>query len=234
MKREFLNVKGFIYKILSPNGKVYIGQTINLKKRKSYYKTNNFKQQIKLWNNCKFYNWKPLENFEVIEECLCGINKENLNKREKYWIKYFKSFKNGLNCNEGGNGNVGHKHSDETKKKISKALLGVKHPEWRNKQKSKYTKGRRHTVKSKNKISETKQKNMNDKTKNLISEGLKGNKNGIGNKGGSKQIICLSNGFIYSSIKKAAIVLGLHEANISYVCKGKYKQTGGYKFKYYE
>ena len=31
MKRDLTNVKGYIYKITSPNGKIYIGQTINKK-----------------------------------------------------------------------------------------------------------------------------------------------------------------------------------------------------------
>ena len=38
---------GYIYKINSPNGKVYIGQTYDFKKRKYYYKSGNFKKQIK-------------------------------------------------------------------------------------------------------------------------------------------------------------------------------------------
>ena len=129
---------------------------------------------------------------------------------------------------------MGHKHSEETLKKISIAKLGVKHPEWRNKQKSKYTKGRKHSENTKKKISETKIKNMNDEIKNKISIGLKGNKNGIGNKGNIKKIICLTNGKIYESIKSAADELNLHSSGIIKVCKGEFKQTKGFEFKYYD
>ena len=34
MKRDLTEIKGFIYRIISPNNKIYIGQTINPKKRK--------------------------------------------------------------------------------------------------------------------------------------------------------------------------------------------------------
>lgn len=49
-----------------------------------------------------------------------------LNEREQYWIKELNCFlgKHGLNCNGGGNGNVGRVCSEETKKKISLGNLG--------------------------------------------------------------------------------------------------------------
>ena len=149
-------------------------------------------------------------------------------------FKDYDSFKNGLNCNEGGNGNLGHVFSEESLKKMSESKIGVKHTEERNKKKSEYTKGRKHTEDSKKKMSENKIKNMNDEVKEKISKGLKGNKNGIGNKGCPKKVICLTNNTIYDSIKKASIELKLWDTGIISVCKGKTKQTKGYTFKYYD
>lgn len=232
--KDLTNVIGYIYKITSPNGKIYIGQTINKKQRKHHYNSLDFKQQVKLWNNVQKYNWRPVDTFEIIEECLCGENKWFLNEREKYWIQYFDSLKNGLNCNEGGHGNLGHKHSQETLNKMSLSKLGVKHPEWRNKEKSEYTKGRKHSEESKEKMSLVKKERMTDEIKNKISKGLKGNKNGIGNKGNSKKIICLTTNEIYDSIKCASNDLNIREAGIINVCKGKSEEIKGYKFKYYE
>lgn len=234
MKRDLTNIIGYIYKITSPNGKIYIGQTINKKQRKYHYNSGDYKQQIKLWNNVNFYDWNPAETFEIIEKCYCGKEKCILNEKEIYWIKYYDSFKNGLNCNEGGNGNLGHIPSIESRKKMSDSKIGVKHTEERNKRKSEYTKGRTHTEESKKKMSENKIKNMTDAVKEKISKGLKGNKNGIGNKGNAKKIICLTNNKIYESIKKASIELKLWETGIIGVCKGKQKHTKGYIFKYYE
>jgi group I intron endonuclease len=228
------NKIGFIYKITSPNGKVYIGQTLNFKNRKYYYRSGNFQAQIKLHNSVMFYNWCPADAIEIIEECLCGEGKSILNEREKYWISYYDSFKNGLNCNEGGNGNVGHKHSNESKAKMSESKIGVRHSEERNKRKSEYTKGRKHTESSKKKMSDVKKERMNDEIKDKIRLGLIGNKNGIGNKGRSKKILCLNNNIIYDSIRKACDELDLHDSGVGLVCSGIYKQTKGYKFIYYE
>jgi len=232
MKKDLTNHIGFIYKITSPNGKIYIGQTINKKQRKYYYNSGCFKQQVKLLNNCKKYKWNPAHTFEIIEECLCGENKKILNEREKYWIQFFDSFKHGLNCNEGGNGNIGHKHSEDSLKKMSLSKIGVKHTEERNKKKSEYTKGRKHSEISKIKMSEKKRENMTLEVKNKIRLGLLGNKNGIGNKGNRKKIKCLNNNKTYSSVKEAADELGLHSTGIISVCKGLFKQTKNYKFIY--
>ena len=83
-------------------------------------------------------------------------------------------------------------------------------------------------------MSETKKEKMCDRIKNSISIGLIGNKNGIGNKGNSKKILCLTTNFIYDSIKKASIDLKLREADIINVCKNKINDIKGYKFIYYE
>ena len=169
MGRDLTNTMGYIYKITSPNGKIYIGQTINVEQRKRHYKTSNFKQQIKLWNSVQKYNWIPADTYEIIDSILIGENKSNLNEREKFWIKFYDSFNHGLNCNWGGEGNIGHKHSEDTLLKMSESKKGVKHTELRNKQKSEYTKGRKHSAETKAKISKIKLDRMNNETKNKIS-----------------------------------------------------------------
>lgn len=121
MLKDYSNVKGYIYKVTAPNNKIYIGQTINWYKRKKDYKNWRFKKQIKLWRSCQVHNWNPINTFEIIEECLCGENKFYLNEREIYWINFYDTYKIGLNCNEGGEGNLGHKHSEESLKRMSES-----------------------------------------------------------------------------------------------------------------
>ncbi len=117
---------GYIYKIINPSGKVYIGQTINLKGRLNKYKSNDCQKQKILYNSIKKYGWIK-HVFEILEECAVDDNKTLLNEREKFWIKEFNSFGCGMNCNEGGNGNVGRVCSDETKEKIRLGNLGKTH-----------------------------------------------------------------------------------------------------------
>lgn len=55
----------FIYKIISPCGRYYIGSTINLKSRFNYYKYGHCKSQRMLYNSIKKYGWEN-HKFEII------------------------------------------------------------------------------------------------------------------------------------------------------------------------
>jgi group I intron endonuclease len=105
-----------IYKITNPKGKIYIGKTKDLKNRIIYYRTLNCKGQPKLYNSILKYSWLN-HTLEVIEECYL----EQLDNKEIYWIKFYNTVCNGLNCTYGGEG--GSK-SSETKIKISKSMKG--------------------------------------------------------------------------------------------------------------
>lgn len=119
-----------IYKITSPTGKIYIGQSVHINKRFTTYKNLRCKSQSKLYSSFVSHG---IDNhkFEILEEC----SKESLNEREVFYIKKFDTFNtsHGLNLKEGGNsgvlsleslkkigdGNRGKKLSEETKRKIS-------------------------------------------------------------------------------------------------------------------
>ena len=116
-------MNGYIYKITSPSGRIYIGQTINLKTRINNYKNLKCKKQIKLYNSIIKYGWNN-HNLEIIEEVLCLNDKFLLNFLEAYWINVYNSFKKGLNCTIGGDGTMGHKHSEETKKILRDKATG--------------------------------------------------------------------------------------------------------------
>lgn len=61
-----------IYKITNPINEVYIGQSTNMKNRKSYYKSTRAKGQPKICNSIKTHGWEN-HVFEVIEECSLSI-----------------------------------------------------------------------------------------------------------------------------------------------------------------
>lgn len=119
------NKKG-IYKITNKvNRKIYIGMSINLKRRKWEHQNKYCNHPIA--NAIKKYGWENFE-FEVIQYFseLCDIN--YILNREMYWIKFYKSQDRniGYNIKSGGPTNCGENnsmwgkhHSDETKKKIS-------------------------------------------------------------------------------------------------------------------
>lgn len=82
-----------IYKITSLSNRVYIGQSVNIRKRFIDYRCLNCKKQPGLFNSLTKYGVKN-HIFEIVEEC----SKELLNKRERYWQDYYNVIKNGLNC----------------------------------------------------------------------------------------------------------------------------------------
>lgn len=85
-----------IYKITKiENGKSYIGQSNDIERRFSEHKT---KTDIPIEIAIHKYGEKAF-TFEILEEC----SLEELNDKEKYWIKYYNTYKGfGYNCNEGG------------------------------------------------------------------------------------------------------------------------------------
>lgn len=102
-----------IYKITNPKGKIYIGQSVDIGKRKYYYQTLHCKKQIMLYNSIKKYGWEN-HRFEIIEECSI----ENLDKRENHWGIYYNTLEEGLNLRLGkGRGTC----SNKVKTKIGKS-----------------------------------------------------------------------------------------------------------------
>ena len=112
-----------IYKITSPTGRIYIGQSIDIEKRRKMYVNNHCKKQQKLYASLCKYGFLR-HDFEVIEECEWDL----LNEREEYWIEFYGTFNSdlGLNLSSGG---LNKRVSEETKLKISKGNTGNKRPD---------------------------------------------------------------------------------------------------------
>lgn len=137
-----------IYKITSPDGKIYIGQAGDIENRFSTYKICNCKSQSKLYNSLKKYGVIN-HTFKVIHLC----SKIELNELEIYYGKLFNVTDRevGLNIRECG-GNRG-KLSPETIRKIIESKSGEKH---HNFGKVSYFFGKKHTEEAKNKLREIK------------------------------------------------------------------------------
>jgi len=172
---EIVKICG-IYKITSPSGRVYIGESENITTRwKDYNNLNNCKSQRRLHRSLKKYTVEE-HIFEIIEECYF----EDLLCRERYWQdEYDVLSKRGLNCRLTRCGDKKGISSEETKEKIRQANLGLKHPDWRNEIKSKAQGGENHWTKSKT-FSEEAKLNMSEAQKELYKNGyispLKGTK----------------------------------------------------------
>lgn len=175
-------MKGHIYTIKTPNGKIYIGQTINFEKRLKNYKNGSFYKQLLLWNDAIKYNYNPSEYMEILEEVEYDpeviIDGENLlDLREIFWVDHLKSYHYensiGLNLTKGGRTRKGYVASPETKEKQRAAKLG----------KPGCRKGQKHTKETIDKLSKYSRENhwnfggsVSEETKMKISESQKGEK----------------------------------------------------------
>lgn len=109
-----------IYKITSPSGKIYIGQSRDINSRKSDHKHNWSKRQYKLYSSINKYGWDA-HSFDIIHECTI----DELDNLESFYIKYYDCFdtEHGLNLTSGGVHNL--KYSTQSKLKLSESKKGI-------------------------------------------------------------------------------------------------------------
>lgn len=219
--KHFSGIYG-VYKLTSPSGKIYIGQSYNIYKRLMAYKSARCKQQRHLYNAIIKYGF---ENFDI--EILFRSNYYNgiidsLNHAETYFINLYDSINNGYNIRGGGGNNS---ISEETKLLMSKVALGRKFtPEHKSNLKKAFV-GRKMTKEQIEKISKS---NMGKK---VAIETIQKILN-------SKNLMCiykysLNGKFIkkYESISQAAIEHGIHRASIEN-CAKRNGTSSGYVWKY--
>jgi len=122
-------VTGTIYKHTNKiNGKAYVGQTTKSteERLKGHIKTAESGSCSKFHKAIRKYG---IENFksEILEENIILFSplnenkKDNsLDKKEIFYIEKYNTFKEGYNGNKGGRSQLGFKHSENTKKLLSK------------------------------------------------------------------------------------------------------------------
>jgi group I intron endonuclease len=170
-----------IYKITSPSGRIYIGQSIDIERRWTKYLGEHCKNQIKLYCSFKKYGVEA-HVFEVIEEC----EVEHLNIKERYWQDFYKCMEGGLNCLLTQTDEKPKILSKETKQKIRLSSLGKKMSE---------EACRKIGYLSSNRSPETKKK---------IGDAHRGGKSKQ-----AKKLIDTKTNIIYSCMKEAAESIGM-------------------------
>ena len=188
-----------IYKITSPTGKVYIGQSVDLKRRFSEYKgVHACRFQPVIYRSLLKYGFEA-HQFDIIEYC----SKEELNCSERFWQDEFDVLNGGLNCVLQDCGEKRKVYNEELRKKISESKIGDKNPNWGKKMSQEAIDKRnsnpyRKTTKGKAHSEETRQK-MRDNHYDC---------NG-GNNSKAKITICLNTGIFYDCLKDACEVYKL-------------------------
>ena len=132
-----------IYKLTNIiTGKVYIGKTVNLKNRLNQH----FSRRI---SSCRLLHRAILKheyhNFDISLLARDIKNDNLINELERFWIKEYSANNRefGYNLTEGGDGCIGIIVSQEARKKMSVAKLGVKASEVTKQKQSRIRSGRK-------------------------------------------------------------------------------------------
>lgn len=216
---------GIIYRYTSPNGKSYIGQTINEKLRRKLWNSPRYHYAGDKIDRARAKYGKESFDYSILfkrEFSTKEIASIWLNIAEQYFIQLYDSVNGGYNCEFGGGGNPNHtgainhhhggyKLSEETKRRIGEASrLRQNTPEGR----AKMVEARIGRTKSRGYRIESKYKPVIQLTK----EGV----------------------FIqeFASIRDAGEAVANNSkslrANISAVCRGKRETADGYKWVFKE
>ena len=137
---------GCIYRY-HKDGMSYIGQTIELDRRRYAHKmarcNNPFHNSVRKHGIDSF-------GFEILED---NIPESKLDKHERFWIIRFNSLHpNGYNLREGGSR---PSFSEESKRKMSEAHIGMKYSKETRHKLSESKKGKKHSLETKCKIGES-------------------------------------------------------------------------------
>jgi len=214
-----------VYKITSPTGKIYIGQSINIKNRKESYRRGDCKQQPKIYNSINKYGWKN-HTHEIIEECIL----DKLNERETYWKQYYidqYGWDKMLFCELYDNG--GGPKSKEIKEKMRQSHLGKKRPLYVGDNISKSNKGKK-------KIRIKIRKDIGIPKPDEVKKKMSLAKIGKTSTNPKKPILQFTIYGIFikewDSITSAGDFFNIPYGNITNCCKGLRKQIGGFVWKY--
>jgi group I intron endonuclease len=199
-----------IYKITNPNGKIYIGQSVNAENRILHYKRLNCKEQPKIYNSLKKYGVQN-HTFEIIHIC----NIEELNNLERYYQELYNVIKNGLNCRLTITTDKSGRFSEETKLKMSIAQKGKI---FSNETKMKMSISRKGTRKGVENPFFNKTHSEESRQKMSISR--KGTRIGLQNKC-SKIILDINTGVYYYSVNELSKYLNYSKSYLSEMLRGK-------------
>lgn len=204
-----------IYKITSPSGRIYIGQSIDIERRFSFYQILNCKQQPILYASLKKYGVDN-HKFEVIEECLENL----LDTKERFWQNHYDVLNGGLNCVLTNTNEETKRLSKETREKIAKSNTGKKFSEDHRKN-----------------LSETKKKTTLGENNSFYgkthSKEYKEYRSKIRSNGGNpkaKLVINLETGIVYDCAKDAAKTINVNYNTFKAWLSGKYPNKSSFVY----
>lgn len=231
-----------VYVHIFPNRKRYVGITSNKPEvrwginGRCYTRQCNGKYvQPRMAYAVLKYGWENVAH-EILFE---GLTKEEAEQKEIELISFYKSNRRefGYNIENGGQVNKtseetrkklselfkGRPKSEEHKRKLSIAHIGVSHP---------------FTEEARQKLSAARKGHtVSEESRKKISESRKGKYGGANNPSARKIVQYTKDGDfvkVWDYAKQASEVLGINLGNLIQCCRGKHKSCGGFVWRYYE
>lgn len=208
-----------IYKITSPSGRVYVGQSIDLLVRFSKYRSMNCRGQVRLYNSFRKYG---VENhaFIILEWC----TEIQMNQKERFYQDYYNVIgKEGLNCKLTATDELKGWHSAETKRKIAKSNTGKKPSE----ETLKKMRGRLVSAETRKILSEkNKGKKASEETKAKMRQRMKGNSYTRGMRPvNARKVKCTRTGTMFNSAYEAAEAIGMKRTTLGAMLRETNRNT---------
>ena len=217
-----------IYKITNPKGKVYVGQSKDIKNRFKTYMSLRCKTQIKLHRSFLKYGVNN-HKFEIVIEC----DYNQLNELERYYQEIYNCIGNkGLNLLLTSTDNLKTVFSLDTRIKMKNSSTGVKNANY-GKPRSEETKLKISLSNKGVKRSEQAKLNMSkskigikpsEETRKKMSEAsLRNNKN-------AKIVLDINTGVFYNSAKEISILYNIKHQTMINLLNGRFKNNTSFKY----
>jgi len=226
-----------IYKLTSPSGRIYIGQSIDIQRRWRDHRIDTY--PCKLRDSVNKYGF---DNFfkVVLEECSIEL----LNERERYWQDFYNTTSDfNLNLKLTSTTDKSGYFSQELRDKMSKSqkkynsTLTEEQKLNRNKKNSESTKGKKlsveHIENSRvgiKKYWETKIENQTEQEKELLSNKMSRVRRSNNKEPAAKKVINTETGEIFDSIKLAADSINISMDRLSDRLRGVVKNNTNLKY----
>ena len=209
------------------NGKIYIGQTKDVKRR---WRSNGIEYQKSpyFYHAIQKYGWNNFQHIILKEK----LTKEKADQYEQYYIKYYKTQEKGYNIRDGGSKAL----AESTKEKLSQ--IAKNRGAWKGDLNPRHIdplRGERNGMFGKHHTKETKQKISKALTGRTLTEERKNQiKTFMNTKHPrAKKVRCIETGEIFSSARKAAEAYNTAHSCITRVCNGERKTTLGKHWEWY-
>ena len=210
-----------IYKLTSPSGKIYIGQSWNVRKRMNQYRSLKRRGQTHLFHSFQKYGFEN-HDFEIIHQFTEDVVQEMMDFFEQYYMDYYRVIGYDLlNLREGGSNG---KFSAEARRNMSIAMK--KRGNLRGGYVTPPDSRKRMSLSHVGLPSGNKGNKLTDEQRHRMSVSRKGKMCGKDHPN-SRKVIYNETGIIYDSIVEAAKQLGMKRTTLNMQLIRQSKNTSG-------